>query len=54
MQTGKIIGIVAAAVLLSIGLAAIGALVVAIKHASEDMRNWERWNDNDDRKERRE
>ena len=41
MQIGKVIGIVAtaAAVLLSIGLAAIGALAVAIKHASEDMRN---------------
>ncbi len=52
MQIGKVIGIVAA-VLLSIGLAAIGGLVVAIKHASEDMRNWERWNDNDDRKGRR-
>lgn len=49
---GKVIGIVAAvigAVFLSVGLAVAGALTVAIKHASEDMRNWERWNDNDDR-----
>lgn len=51
MQAGKVIGIVAAAgaVLLSLGIAAVGALAVAIQHASEDMRNWERWNDNDDR-----
>lgn len=39
MQAVKVIGIAAA----------VGALAVAIKHASEDMRNWERWNDNDDR-----
>ena len=51
MQAGKVIGIVAAAgaVLLSLGLAAAGMAAVAITHASEDMRNWERWNDNDDR-----
>lgn len=51
MQAGKVIGIVAAAgaVLLSLGLAAVGALAVAVQHAGEDMRNWERWNDNDDR-----
>ena len=51
MQAGKVIGIVAAAVtaLLSLGLAAAGMAAVAIQHASEDMRNWERWNDNDDR-----
>ena len=51
----KVIGIAAAvigAVILSLGLAAVGALAVAVQHASEDMRNWERWNDNDDRKER--
>ena len=48
----KVIGIAAAVIgagLLSLGLAAVGALAVAITHASEDMRNWERWNDNDDR-----
>ena len=52
MQAVKVIGIVAAvvAVLLSLGLAAVGAVAVAITHAGEDMRNWERWNDNDDRK----
>jgi len=52
MQAVKVIGIVAAAVavLLSLGLAAVGAAAVAITHAGEDMRNWERWNDNDDRK----
>lgn len=52
MQVGKVIGIVAAAgaVLLSLALAAVGAVAVAITHASEDMRNWEHWNDNDDRK----
>lgn len=47
----KFIGIAAAVIgagLLSLGLAVAGALAVAIKHAS-DMRNWERWNDNDDR-----
>lgn len=51
MQAVKAIGIVAAAgaVLLSLGMAAVGAVAVAIQHASEDMRNWERWNDNDDR-----
>lgn len=52
MQAVKAIGIVAAVIgagLLSVGLAAAGALAVAITHASEDMRNWERWNDNDDR-----
>jgi hypothetical protein len=49
MQAVKVIGIAAAVIgagLLSAGLA---ALAVAIKHASEDMRNRERWNDNDDR-----
>lgn len=52
MQEVKVIGIVAAtvAVLLSLGLAAVGAAAVAITHAGGDMRNWERWNDNDDRK----
>ena len=48
----KVIGIAAAVIgagLLSLGLAAVGALAVAITHASEDMRNWGRWNDNDDR-----
>lgn len=53
MQAVKVIGIAAAVIgagLLSAGLAAVGALAVAIKHASEDMRNWERWNDNDDRR----
>lgn len=56
MQIVKAIGIAAAvvAMILSIGLAVAGALAVAITHAGEDMRNWERWNDNDDRKERRE
>lgn len=51
MQAGKVIGIVTAAgaALLSLGLAAVGVAAVAIQHASEDMRNWERWNDNDDR-----
>lgn len=51
MQAVKVIGIVAVAgaVLLCLGLAAVGALAVAIQHASEDMKNWERWNDNDDR-----
>lgn len=53
MQAVKAIGIVAAlaagAVLLSLGLAAVGAVAVATQHASEDMRNWERWNDNDER-----
>jgi hypothetical protein len=52
MQAVKIIGVVAAAgvvVLLFLGLAAAGAVIVAMRHASEDMRNWERWNDNDDR-----
>lgn len=51
MQAVKVIGIIAAVgtALLSLGLAAVGALAVAIQHASEDMRNWERWNDNDDR-----
>lgn len=51
MQAVKVIGIAAAVIgagLLSAGLAAVGALAVAIKHASEDMRNRERWNDNDD------
>lgn len=47
MQAVKVIGIAAAVI--GAGLAAVGALAVAIKHASEDMRNWERWNDNDDR-----
>ncbi len=52
MQAVKVIGIVAAvvAVLFSLGLAAVGAAAVAITHAGEDMRNWEHWNDNDDRK----
>lgn len=52
MQAGKVIGIAAAVGvgLLSLGLEAVGALAVAITHAGEDMRNWERWNDNDDRK----
>ena len=52
MQAGKVIGIVAAvgAGLLSLMLAAIGVVAVAVTHAGEDMRNWERWNDNDDRK----
>ena len=48
----KVMGIAAAVIgagLLSAGLAAVGALAVAIKHDSEDMRNWECWNDNDDR-----
>lgn len=51
MQAVKVIGIVAIAgvALLCLGLAVAGALVVAITHASEDMKNWERWNDNDDR-----
>lgn len=51
MQAGKIIGIVVTAgtALLSLGLAAAGMVAVAITHASEDMRNWERWNNNDDR-----
>ena len=52
MQAVKVIGIAAAvigAVILSLGLAAVGALAVAVQHASEDMRNRERWNDNDDR-----
>ena len=34
----------------SVGLAAAGVLAVAIMHAREDMSNWERWNDNDDRR----
>ena len=57
MQAVKVIGIAAAVIgagLLSAGLAAVGALAVAIKHASEDMRNWEYWNGIDDRKGRRE
>lgn len=52
MQAVKVIGIVAAAgavLLCCLGLSAVGALAVAIQHASEDMKNWERWNDNDDR-----
>ena len=56
MQAVKVIGIAAAVIgagLLSAGLAAAGALAVAIKHASEDMRNWEYWNGIDDRKGRR-
>ncbi|MEY8219924.1 hypothetical protein AALA46_05290 [Enterocloster aldenensis] len=46
MQAVKVIGIVA--VVIGAGLLSAG-LAAAIKHASEDMRNWERWNDNDDR-----
>lgn len=48
----KVIGTVAAVIaagLLCFVLAAAGVLAVAIRHAGEDMRNWERWNDNDDR-----
>ena len=57
MQAGKIIA--AAAAVIAVGLIGLmltiaGAVAVAITHASKDMRNWERWNDNDDRKERRE
>lgn len=57
MQAGKIIA--AAAAVIAVGLIGLmltmaGAVAVAIAHASEDMRNWERWNDNDDRKEHRE
>lgn len=57
MQAGKIIAVAAAVIavgLIGLMLTMAGAVAVAITHASEDMRNWERWNDNDDRKGRRE
>lgn len=34
----------------SLVLAITGVVQVAIMHAGEDIRNWERWNDNDDRR----
>ena len=53
MQAGKIIGTAAAVIaagLIGLALTMAGAIAVAVIHAGEDMRNWERWNDNDDRK----
>ncbi len=51
MQAGKIIGTAAAVIAAGlIGLALTMAGAAAVTHAGEDMRNRERWNDNDDRK----
>lgn len=35
---------------LSMVLAIAGVVKVAVTHAGDDMRNWEHWNDNDNRR----
>lgn len=49
MQIIKSVVIVAGAASVAAG-ALLAAFAVAIQHASEDMRNWERWNNNDNRR----
>ena len=49
MQYVRIVVIGVGVVFLVLMGAVMCLAAVAIDHASEDMRNWERWNDNDDR-----